>query len=135
MSALKEGAFCFLSPPHPAIIGGDAEHSRRPAGKKVWDRVRNQQLGYKIRRQYPIGHFITDFYCAPAKLVIEIDGDTHAEPDQAAYDAARTAWLEAQGYRVIRFQNNDVHHNLEPVLDAIRVACERNWGHSSKWGG
>ena len=101
-----------------------------PAEKKVWDRVRNQQLGFKIRRQHPIGHLITDFYCAPTKLVIEIDGDTHAEPDQAAYDATRTAWLEAQGCRVIRFQNNDVHHNLESVLDAIRVASEQFLRHS-----
>jgi very-short-patch-repair endonuclease len=118
---------------YPPILqrSRDLRHPLTPAEKKVWDRVRNQQLGFKIRRQHPIGHFITDFYCAPARLVIEIDGDAHAEPDQAEYDAARTAWLEAQGYRVIRFQNNDVHRNLESVLDTLRVACERHSRHSN----
>jgi very-short-patch-repair endonuclease len=56
--------------------------------------------------------------------VIEIDGDTHAAPDQAAYDSARTAWLEERGYKVIRFQAGEVGRNLEGVLEAIRRACE-----------
>ena len=60
---------------------------------------------------------------ARAKLCIEIDGDAHAEPDQAEYDAARTAWLEARGYRVVRFHNDGVHHNLSAMVDAIRAAC------------
>lgn len=100
----------------------DLRHPLTPAEAKVWARVRNQQLGYKIRRQHPIGHFIADFYCAQAKLVIEIDGDTHTEPDQAEYDAVRTAWLEARGYRVLRFENAAVHQNLEAVLDALKQA-------------
>ena len=102
----------------------DMRHPLTPAEKKVWDRVRNGQLGYKIRRQHVIDRFIADFYCASAKLVIEIDGDTHAEPDQAQYDAARTEWLEARGYHVVRFDNHDVHKNLESVLMAIREAIE-----------
>src|SRR5688572_16152409 len=108
---------------YPAILqrSRDMRHPLTPAEKKVWDRVRTQQLGFKIRRQHPIGRFIVDFYCTKAKLVIEIDGDTHAELDQAEYDQARTAWLEAQGYRVIRFQNAEVHKNLEAVMAAI---CE-----------
>jgi len=110
---------------YPPILehSRDMRHPLTPAEKKVWDRVRNQQIGFKIRRQHPIGRFITDFYCAKAKLVIEIDGDTHAELDQAEYDKARTAWLKAQGYRVIRFQNAEVHKQLESVLEAIRMAC------------
>jgi len=89
----------------PAILerARDFRHPLTPPEAKVWRAVRNRQLGFKIRRQYPVGRFISDFYCAEAKLVIEIDGDTHAAPDQAAYDAARTAWLEARGYKVIRF--------------------------------
>ena len=58
-------------------------HPLTPAEQKVWERVRNNQLGFKIRRQHPIDHFIADFYCARAKLCIEIDVDTHAEPGQA----------------------------------------------------
>ncbi|MGH2522239.1 MAG: endonuclease domain-containing protein [Anaerolineales bacterium] len=103
----------------------DMRHPLTPAEVKVWARVRNSQLGFKIRRQHPLFRFIADFYCAKAKLLIEIDGDTHAESDQAEYDAARTAWLEARGYRVIRFQNDDVHHNLEAVLQAISAACQQ----------
>ena len=56
--------------------------------------------------------------------MIEIDGDTHAAPDQAAYDSTRTAWLEERGYKVIRFQAGEVDRNLEGVLEAIRRACE-----------
>lgn len=113
---------------YPPILerARDMRHPLTPAEQKVWDRVRNQQLGFKIRRQHVLlNKFIPDFYCARVKLCIEIDGDTHAEPDRAEYDAARTTWLEAQGYRVIRFHNDDVHHNLSAVLDAIRAACER----------
>jgi very-short-patch-repair endonuclease len=101
----------------------EMRHPLTPAEAKVWARVRNSQFGYKIRRQHPIGHFVADFYCAQAKLVIEIDGDSHAQPDQAEYDAARTEWLEARGFRVIRFQNDDVHGNLGSVLEQLRQAC------------
>jgi len=90
---------------------------------------RIRQLGFKIRRQHPIFRFIADFYCAEAKLCIEVDGDTHAEPDQAEYDAARTAWLEERGYRVIRFHNDDIHHRLDEVLEAIRLACVERTRH------
>jgi very-short-patch-repair endonuclease len=69
---------------------------------KIWQAVRGRQLGFEIRRQHTIGRFSADFYCAEAKLVIEIDGDSHAPADQADYDAARSECLEEHGYRVIR---------------------------------
>ena len=62
--------------------------------------------------------------CAEAKLAIEIDGDTHDAPDQAAYDASGTTWLEERGYTAIRFQAPEVGRNLEGVLEAIRGTCE-----------
>jgi very-short-patch-repair endonuclease len=66
-----------------------------PAERKLWARLRYRQLeGLHFRKQHPVGRFIVDFFCAKAKLIIEIDGDTHAEPDQAEYDQARTIWLE-----------------------------------------
>lgn len=93
----------------------------------VWARMRNHQLGFHIRRQHVVlGRFIADFYCAAARLCIEIDGDTHAEPGQAEYDLARSAWLESHGYQVIRFTNADVHRDLEAVLRALQEAC---WIH------
>ena len=86
--------------------------------------MRNHQLGVHIRRQQALlNRYVADFYCAQARLCIEIDGDSHVDPDQAEYDAARTAHLEAQGYRVIRFTNSDVLKNLPAVLEAIRNAC------------
>ncbi|MCJ7512643.1 MAG: endonuclease domain-containing protein [Anaerolineales bacterium] len=103
----------------------DLRHPLTPAEKLVWDRVGNHQLGFHIRRQHVLlGRFIADFYCACARLCIEIDGDTHTEPSQVEYDTARTACVAAQGYRVLRFTNADVKNNLPPVLEAIRQACE-----------
>lgn len=86
--------------------------------------MRDRRIGFKIRRQHPIGRFIIDSYCAEARLAIEIDGDTHAAADQAAYDTARTAWLEERGHKGIRFQAGDVDRNLLGMLEAIRRACE-----------
>jgi very-short-patch-repair endonuclease len=102
----------------------DFRHPLTPAEAKVWQAVRNRQIGFKIRRQHPIGRFIADFYCAEAMLVIEIDGDVHADPDQAAYDKARAGWLEERGYCVLRFQAQDVDNELDAVLEALREACE-----------
>jgi very-short-patch-repair endonuclease len=72
--------------------------------------------------------FVSPNPCAEARLVIEIDGDTHAAPDQGAYDSARTKWLEERGYKVIRFQAGEVDRSIEAVLEAIRRACEARSG-------
>jgi len=68
---------------------------------------------------------IPDFYCAAARLCIEIDGEAHTKPEQVAYDLARTAWLEERGYRVIRFTNAEVADDLRAVLERIRAACHK----------
>jgi very-short-patch-repair endonuclease len=94
-----------------------------PAERKLWFFLRNRRLsGYKFRRQEAIGPFIADFYCAEARLVVELDGDTHAE--KAAYDARRTRWLETNGYEVVRFVNHYVHRELEAVLLTILRHCD-----------
>ena len=90
------------------------------AENKLWQRLRNRQFNNtKFVRQEPIGPFIADFVCRPSMLVIEIDGETHRDPEQQAYDQRRSAYLREQGYRVIRFTNEDVLGDLEPVLEAI----------------
>jgi len=94
-----------------------------PAEEKVWARVRARQLGLHFRRQHPISRFIVDFYCAAARLIVEVDGEIHAEPDQIEYDAARTEWLMSHGNRVMRFSNRDVRENLESVLASIAEGC------------
>lgn len=96
-----------------------------PAEEKLWYWLRDSQLdGLKFRRQHPIGRFIVDFYCAQEKLVIEIDGDSHSSPVQMEYDQARTDWLEEQGCRVMRFNNDNVRDNVGAVVEAIAGKCK-----------
>jgi len=75
---------------------------------------------YKFRRQQPIGRYIVDFVCFEAGLVLELDGGQHA--DQAAADLDRTRWLESQGFKVLRFWNNELLGNPEGTLQAIQSA-------------
>ena len=94
-----------------------------PAENRLWNSLRNRQLGgYKFRRQHPIGYYIIDFYCDETRLLIEIDGDTHGQ--QIEYDQERTAWLESQGYHLIRFTNQQVLTELPQVLEAIIQAYQ-----------
>jgi very-short-patch-repair endonuclease len=93
------------------------------AEMRLWSRLRNRQLqGFRFRRQQPIGGFIVDFFCPAAGLIIEVDGGEHA--DRAASDETRTRWLEARGYRVLRFWNNDVLANTDGVVLTIGSALE-----------
>jgi very-short-patch-repair endonuclease len=90
------------------------------AESKLWQYLRNRQLNnFKFARQEPIGPYIADFVCRAEKLVIEIDGATHDTPEEQAHDAVRTAFLMREGYRVIRFRNEDVFGDLDPVLEEI----------------
>ncbi|MFQ6102602.1 MAG: RecQ family ATP-dependent DNA helicase, partial [Anaerolineae bacterium] len=111
---------------YPPILASARElrQPQTPTESKLWARLRNRQLGgFKFRRQHPIGRFVVDFYCAACKLVIEIDGESHTE--QVEYDQARTAWLNEQGYHVIRFWNRDVHRDTDAVLQAILGECQK----------
>ena len=91
------------------------------AERRLWSKLRLRQLeGARFRRQHPIGPYIVDFICLEQKLVIELDGGQHA--DAVEYDEARTAWLAASGYHVLRFWNNEVLRNIAGVLEAILEA-------------
>ncbi len=93
----------------------DAEH-------RLWSLLRAKRLnGWKFRRQQPIGRFIVDFVCYEARLVIEVDGSQHAE---SARDEMRDKWLSSQGFRVLRFWNNDVLENEDGVVMAILAALD-----------
>jgi very-short-patch-repair endonuclease len=89
-----------------------------PTERHAWSLLRHRGvLGLKFRRQHVLHRFIVDFYCAELKLVLELDGAPHVEPAQAGYDAARTAWLESRGYRVMRLANRNVSRDgLERLL-------------------
>jgi very-short-patch-repair endonuclease len=93
-----------------------------PAEKKIWYEVlsRKQFKGYKFTRQKPLGGYIADFYCSKLQLVIEIDGDSHAENER--YDKTRTEVLSQLGLRVLRYTNRDVCNNIEGVhQDLMRI--------------
>jgi len=86
--------------------------------RRLWHWLRNRQIdGVKFRREVTIGPYVVDFLAATPRLVVEIDGGQHAL--QQTYDRVRTAWLEGQGYRVIRFWSNEVLANTEGVIEAI----------------
>ena len=87
----------------------------------------------KWRRQVPIGPYFADILCFSEKLVIEVDGDTHASSE--AGDAARTRLLNQQGYRVIRFANTDVIQNVEGVVTAISLSLRERDGARRVSGG
>src|SRR5215216_6603064 len=94
-----------------------------PAEQKLWSRIRNNQLSVTFRRQHAIGRYIVDFYGPQKKLIIELDGSQHLE--QQDYDEERTKYLEAHGYRVLRFWNNDVTNDIESVLKMIWSALNK----------
>ena len=83
----------------------------------LWSKLRSAQLGARFRRQHPIGGYVADFYCASAKLVVEIDGRSHDQTADA--DQARQADLERQGLRVIRYTNDEVLTSLDAVIADI----------------
>ena len=92
----------------------------------MWRALRGRRLaGFKIVRQEPIGPFFVDFACRERKLVIEVDGATHSTDAEQALDEQRSAYLRRVGYRILRFQNNDVYENPEGVVEAIAEALEK----------
>ena len=93
-----------------------------PAERKLWSRLRNDQLGVTFRRQHGIGNYIPDFCSPKAKLIIEMDGSQHL--DQHEYDEERTKYFESIGYKVIRFWNNSVMKDIDSVIRAIIQAME-----------
>jgi very-short-patch-repair endonuclease len=90
-----------------------------PAERALWNRVRNNQLGVHFRRQQVIFGFIVDFYCDRARLVVEVDGGIHNDPEVAAHDAHRSEVLKSAGLRILRVSNEDVLEAMTSVLDRI----------------
>ena len=132
------------SPPAPLLGGEEGTHFRagysfagltkraremRDAGTTaegiLWEMLRNRQLcGLKFRRQHQIGDYIVDFFCAEARLVVELDGGVHDRPDVTAKDAKREKWLVAQGFHVLRFRNEQVTATTEEVLSTIAAVSQ-----------
>jgi very-short-patch-repair endonuclease len=88
------------------------------AERKLWSKIRGDQLGAKFRQQ-PVGDYIVDFISFDRNLIIELDGSQHGEPGNAAADRKRTQYLESRGFRVLRFWDNDALQNIEGVVFSI----------------
>src|SRR6266853_474097 len=89
----------------------------------LWRRLRRFPIsGTHFRRQVPIGPYVADFACMAARLIIEVDGSHHGEGDTKKRDGERSQWIEADGYRVIRFWNNEVTQTAAGVLDVFYAA-------------
>ncbi|WP_026714578.1 endonuclease domain-containing protein [Flavobacterium daejeonense] len=92
------------------------------AEEKLWLAVKDNQIeGYKFRRQHPLSIYVVDFYCHALKLVIEIDGGYHLDEEQQILDKKRTADIEFQGLKVIRFTNEEILLNLPNVVEKIKT--------------
>lgn len=96
------------------------------AERKLWYALRAKRFGnVKFKRQAPIGNYIVDFVSFEHRLIAEVDGGQHNDEGIQKYDAVRSMWLESEGFRVLRFWNNDVLSNLEGVLATIQENLQR----------
>ncbi len=82
----------------------------------LWQQLRKRPGGHRFRRQHPAGRYVLDFFCAPAKLAIEVDGEAHTRAGMLAGDGVRDDWLRSQGIRVLRIAARDVLADLDAVM-------------------
>lgn len=110
-----------------AVLTRAREQRRRPSLPEglLWQALRQRPDGLKFRRQHPVGWYVADFYCPAAKLVIEVDGESHSMGDRPQHDSRRDEWLRRQGLRVLRFNASDVMNDLDSVVAAILLGCRR----------
>ncbi|MFZ1989956.1 MAG: DUF559 domain-containing protein [Alphaproteobacteria bacterium] len=107
-----------------------------PAERKLWPLLKTLPIAEThFRKQVPISKFIADFACMRARLIVELDGEQHALGDSPARNDERTAWLESQGFKVLRFWNHEVIENpegiAETILNAARDRAAQFWQHKT----
>ncbi|MGQ0531314.1 MAG: endonuclease domain-containing protein [Caulobacteraceae bacterium] len=107
----------FSRTPEKTARARELRRAMTPSEGRLWLHLRGGAMGVSFRRQHPVGPYFADFCCPSLKIIIELDGGQHA--DRAAYDAARSAFLEQQGYLVARFWNNEVIEELDGVCEQI----------------
>ncbi len=126
MAIAKQGEGPSRRGKTPDIFLERARAARREpteAEDRLWSRLRASRLqGWKFRQQVPLGQYRADFVCPSRKLIFEVDGSQH--DDMRARDGQRTAFLEREGYRVVRFWNHDVLSRTDMVLEAILAALD-----------
>jgi very-short-patch-repair endonuclease len=95
-----------------------------PPEARLWNALRAGRLNrLKFRRQHPVGPYILDFYCADARLAVEVDGEAHDHPDRLAHDERRTRWLAERGIDILRVVAADVRDEADGVVAGIRTAA------------
>ena len=109
----------FYNKPDLLDLRKKLRNQATPAEKLLWQLLKNSQTGYKFRRQHSIGNYIVDFYCPKMKLVIELDGDVHYSDKAVEKDSKRTEFLNENGVKVLRFDNDAVEHRAETVVEQI----------------
>ena len=110
------------------VILRRSQHLRRNMTKEERHLWYDFLKGYPVqfKRQVPFGNYIVDFYCFRAKLVVELDGSQHCEPEEIAYDQMRTEYLESKGLCVLRVSNLDVMRNFRAVCEMIDHAVQKH---------
>ena len=114
-----------ISKDRHVVLARDLRHRQTDVEATVWRSLRRSQLGVRFRRQHPIAGYIVDFYCAEARLAIELDGGGHAAVGQLRYDRVRTELLERIGVKLLRFWDTDIPQNLDGVLATILNEVQR----------
>ena len=98
----------------------DLRKNSTDAERHLWYYLRANRLGFKFKRQVPLGEYIVDFVCIEKRLIIELDGSQHM--NNQIYDTKRTDWLKRHGFKVLRFWNHDIFQQTPSVLDVIITA-------------
>jgi very-short-patch-repair endonuclease len=108
-----------------AIHASHLRHALTDAEKLLWNILRREvalPAGTHFRRQMAIGAYVVDFVCLSSRLIVEVDGEVHLQPGQAAYDAKRDGYLRSEGFRVVRVLNSDVLLRRAEVIHSVNAA-------------
>ena len=107
------------------ILARTHRKTMTPAERVLWEAIRGAKLdGLSFRRQHPVATFIVDFFCPVLRLVLEVDGGIHDDPDVAAHDRERQTHIEAYGWQVLRIRNEEILTDLPTVLETIRNVAQ-----------
>lgn len=116
--------FALANPDTYLLLKEKAEHNRKhptDAESRIWQYLRTEFADIRFRREYIIGDYIVDFVALKQRLIIEVDGEYHFDETQQEEDRARESWLKQQGFKVIRFTNDEVLKDIESVVRAVRA--------------
>lgn len=111
--------------PRLTAIARKLRRTQTPTEGILWQHLRANRLGYKFYRQHPIGRYVADFCCPALKLVVEVDGGHHDEPEQRGQDRERDAGMENLGFTILRVWSNEVRDNIDGVVQKILEVLEK----------